>query len=67
MDFETIHKKGAERHPHEWLAANQAAVNAANYSRADITDRKTRELISRVVLHVLDATKASRAGKGGGG
>ena len=53
-DFEKWQQIGASRHPREWLAANQAAVNAANYCRADLTDKATRELITRVVVHVLD-------------
>ncbi len=58
MTFSEIHEAGAKRHPDMWIAANIAAVHAANYERANIADSKTKALVSHVVLSVLDALKA---------
>lgn len=55
--FERIHEKGVERHPRTWLMANEAAISAA-IGRVTVHDAKMKEMVSLIVLRVLDCVKA---------
>ena len=59
LSFETIHEVGAKRHPATWFFANQAAVRWAN-ARIDISDPANKELVSEIVLRVLDAVDTNK-------
>lgn len=56
--FEAAHKLGVERHGSLWLSVNEAAIRAAEMIEAtDITELRTKTLLSVVTLRVLDRLK----------
>lgn len=57
LSFDRIHEIGIARHPVTWLNTNRVAATWAS-ARIDISKEENRELISEIVLHVLDNVKA---------